>query len=161
MSEYAIDTGGQDTITEEAIRSKVTEKSFERGEGYYDHGMVNYVVRRGDRLFARVQGSDWNLIYDTGVFLNGDDFTASCACPYDWGGYCKHIVAVALTYLRDSDTLEVRPPLEETLSGMDAGELRALALRMVERDPRMANVIDGLDHLDEEPDCDCDDFWWE
>ena len=44
---------------------------------------------------------------------------------------------------------------------MNADELRALALRMAERDPRMANVIDGLDHIDEEPDCDCEDSWRE
>ena len=147
-------------ITEKTIRDKVQDSSFQRGERYYDHGMVDYVIRRGDRLFAKVHGSE-ELPYDTAVFLNGDTFTASCTCPYDWGGYCKHIVAVALTHLRDADSIEQRPPLEQTLSAMNADELRALALRMVERDPRMANVIDGLDHLDEEPDCDCEDHWWE
>ena len=150
-----------DAITEETIQANATEKSFERGEGYYRVGMVESVIRRGDRLFARVHGSGWDVIYNTGIFLDTNDFTASCSCPYDWGGYCKHIVAVALTYIRDAGVIEERPPLEETLSGMDADELRALALRMVERNPRMADVIDGLDLSDEEPDCDCEDCWWE
>ena len=148
-------------MTEETIQAKVTEKSFERGEGYFNAGMVKRVIRRGDRLSARVHGSEWGLIYDTAVSLDGNDFTASCSCPYDWGSYCKHIVAVALTYIRDADAIEERPPLEETLSGMDADELRALALRMVEREPRMADVIDGLDLPGKEPDCDCEDCWWE
>ena len=137
-------TTSQTPITEETIRRKASEKSFERGEGYYRSGMVDYVVRRGDRLFAKVQGSDWDVCYDTGVFLDGDDFTASCTCPYDWGGYCKHIVAVALTFLRDADEIEDLSPLEKKLSKLDADELRALAIRMVETNPRMADVIDGF-----------------
>lgn len=144
-----------DAMTEETIQANSTEKSFERGEAYYQRGMVEYAVRRGDRLFAKVQGSGWDARYDTAVFLTGDDFTASCTCPYDWGGYCKHIVAVALTYLRDAETLREQTPLEEKLSEFDADRLRALVIRMVERNPIMAGMIDRFDTPEGEID-DCD-----
>ena len=81
-----------DAITEDAIRAKVTAKSFARGVDYYRQGAVAEATRRGNRLFARVQGSEWQP-YRVGVAIDGDgDFAAACTCPYDWGGYCKHIV---------------------------------------------------------------------
>jgi len=33
-----------------------------------------------------------------------------CTCHYDWGGYCKHIVAVLLTFIRDRAEIADRPP---------------------------------------------------
>ena len=43
-------------ITEDDILSMATEKSFERGVDYYDSGLVESVTKRGNRLFAEVQG---------------------------------------------------------------------------------------------------------
>ena len=44
-----------DAITEDAIRAKVTAKSFARGVDYYRQGAVAEATRRGNRLFARVR----------------------------------------------------------------------------------------------------------
>ena len=124
-------------ISEDTILEKVTEKSFRRGKEYYDWGMVESIVRRGNRLFAEVLGSEEDL-YHVGVFFQQDDFTASCTCPYDWGGYCKHIVAVFLTWIHDRDSVPVRTPIEELLSELDADRLRTLIFHMVETDPGVA-----------------------
>ena len=128
-------------ISEELILAKVTSKSFERGKDYYDWGMVETIVRRGNRLFAEVLGSEEDP-YNVGVFFQQDDFTASCTCPYDWGGYCKHIVAVLLTWINDRDLVAARAPIEELLSQLDADRLRALIFQMVETDPGLAETID-------------------
>lgn len=128
-------------LTEELILTKVTEKSFERGEDYYDSGMVESVVRRGSRLFAEVLGSEEDP-YHVGVALREGDFEASCTCPYDWGGYCKHIVAVLLTWIHDRDLVAVRAPVEDLLAKLDADKLRALIFRMVEADARLSETID-------------------
>ena len=128
-------------ISEDTILEKVTEKSFARGKEYYDWGMVESVVRRGNRLFAEVLGSEEDL-YHVGVLFQQDDFTASCTCPYDWGGYCKHIVAVFLTWIHDRDSVPVRTPIEELLSELDADRLRTLIFEMVETDPGLAETID-------------------
>ena len=128
-------------LTEELILAKVTEKSFERGEDYYDSGMVEAVVRRGSRLFAEVLGSEEDP-YHVGVAFREGDFEASCTCPYDWGGYCKHIVAVLLTWVHDRDLVAVRAPIEDLLAKLDADKLRALILQMVESDPGLSEAID-------------------
>ena len=128
-------------VADDLILEKVTEKSFERGKEYYDWGMVESLVRRGGRLFAEVLGSEEDP-YNVGVFFQQDDFTASCSCPYDWGGYCKHIVAVLLTWIHDPDSVPVRAPIEELLSDLDADGLRTLIFQVVEADPGLAETID-------------------
>ena len=128
-------------ITEDDILSMATEKSFERGVDYYDSGLVESVTKRGNRLFAEVQGSEWEP-YSVGVTLQEDDFTASCTCPYDWGGYCKHIVAALLTFVHDRDRVKVSAPIEDLLSKLNADELRALVKNMIEADPKLTEVLD-------------------
>ena len=128
-------------VADDLILAKVTEKSFERGKEYYHSGMVESVVRRGNRLFAEVLGSDEDP-YNVGVFFQKDDFTASCTCPYDWGGYCKHIVAVLLTWIHDTDLVTVRAPIEELLSKLDAARLQELVFQMVETNPGLSETID-------------------
>lgn len=131
------------TITEDHILEKVTESSFERGMDYYKSEMVQLPTQRGNRLSADVLGSEWEP-YCVGVTFQEDGFSASCTCPYDWGGYCKHIVAVLLTFIHDRDRITMRPPTENLLSDLDADELKALVIRMVESDPRLADFVDSF-----------------
>lgn len=132
-------------VSEEMILAKVTEKSFKRGTDYYDWGMVETVIRRGSRLFADVLGSEEDL-YHVGVSFQEGDFSASCTCPYDWGGYCKHIVAVLLTWMQDGDSVAVLTPVEDMLAALDTDKLRALVFAMVETDPGLAEIIDDFSH---------------
>ena len=130
-------------VTEDLILTKVTAKSFERGRDYYESGMVESVTQRGNRLFADVLGSEWEP-YHVGVTLQDGDFRASCICPYDWEGYCKHIVAVLLTWIHDRDLIAVRAPVEDLVSKLDVDKLKALILQMVESEPGLAETIDEV-----------------
>ena len=58
-------------VGEDLILTKVTEKSFERGEEYYESGMVESAVQRGSRLFAEVLGSEEDP-YRVGVSFRGE-----------------------------------------------------------------------------------------
>jgi len=82
-------------FTEGDIRSSATSQSFARGQSYYHSGAVSALTLRGDQLTARVAGSDYEP-YRVNVALDQDGriASASCTCPYDWGGYCKHIVTL-------------------------------------------------------------------
>ena len=99
------------------------------------------MTQRGNRLFSDVLGSEWEP-YNVGVTLEERDFRASCTCPYDWEGYCKHIVAVLLTWIHDRDLVAVRAPVEELVSKLDVDELKALVLQMVESAPELAEAIE-------------------
>ena len=62
-----------ESITEELILTKVSEKSFKRGEEYFNWGLVESVVRRGSRLFAQVLGSEEDA-YQRGYLVPGRRF---------------------------------------------------------------------------------------
>ena len=133
-------------ITEAAIRAKVTEKSYDRGVDYHNWGMVERATLRGSQLFAEAPGSEWQN-YQVGVNFTDDSFTASCTCPYDWGGYCKHIVATLLTCNNgDGDHVPIATaaPVADLLAGLDADALRALAHRLVEAEPSLIDIVDDF-----------------
>ena len=134
-------TGEIHAIVEDDILEKFTPKSFERGRDYYDSGMVERAVRRGNRLFAEVQGSSF-APYSVTAILRGRDFEASCDCPYDWGGYCKHIAAMMLSFIHDAGRFEERVPLEDALAPLDADALRALIIRMIVANPYLVDELE-------------------
>ncbi len=128
-------------MSEDSILTKVSQSSFERGRAYYNSGMIQSVIQRGDWPYVEVSGSEWQP-YRVDVSLHEDDFSASCTCPYDWGGYCKHVVAAMLIFIHDNHLDSVRPPSEDLLSKLGASELRALLIRIVDSDPELADLVD-------------------
>jgi uncharacterized Zn finger protein len=130
-------------LDESTIHDHATPESYRRGEDYYERGAVLTSTQRGDALQAGVAGSDF-APYSVRVSFDGTEITsATCSCPYDWGGWCKHIVAVLLTCVREPETIRELPALEETLSDLDRAQLQDLLLKLVERDPSLADVIEG------------------
>ena len=47
-----------------------------------------------DSAKALVQGSQGNFYEVIYYGLKHGFMTTSCTCPYDWGGICKHVVAM-------------------------------------------------------------------
>jgi hypothetical protein len=47
-------------LSKATIRHHTIAQSFERGQSYYRAGSVNSLIQRGDRLLARVEGSEVN-----------------------------------------------------------------------------------------------------
>ena len=137
-------------ISEDDMRAKVTEQSYDRGVDYYHSDTRESATLRGSQLFAAVPGSEWEP-YQVGVTFLGGDFTASCTCPYDWGGYCKHVVAAVLAVIDEDPPVPVdtAPPLADLLDNLDAPALRALVHRLVEDAPALVEVVD--DFCDTEP----------
>lgn len=84
--------------TEVFIRAMATSKSFDRGVEYLEHRTVRRFEKRGNVVMARVEGTSYQP-YRVRVLLNkdGEVDEAECNCPYDWGGWCKHVVVAVLT----------------------------------------------------------------
>ncbi len=49
-----------------------------------------------------------------------------CSCPYDWGGICKHIVAVLLVLVHASDKIQENAEMGEPLADLSAEQLRQI-----------------------------------
>ena len=92
------------------IRALATSTSYDRGEEYMAYGVVHNLVLEGETYRAHVYGSSR---YTVRVWDDEGDVEASCTCPYDWGGVCKHIVAVMLTILEQEEE-------GETITRVDA-----------------------------------------
>jgi uncharacterized Zn finger protein len=130
------------TFTEADIRAGAAGQSYARGVSYYHEGAVSDVVRRSNVLTAHVQGSEY-APYEIAVTLtdDGNIGRATCTCPYDWGGYCKHIVAVLLTALQ-ADAVAVKPDLDTLLAGLTEAQLRRIIHAVAEDQPALIEAIE-------------------
>jgi len=75
------------------IKKLCTETSFVRGLEYFHMGNVTNLEQFGNKITATVEGT---RDYTVTIRTDKKTITATCTCPYDWGGYCKHIVATLI-----------------------------------------------------------------
>jgi uncharacterized Zn finger protein len=129
-------------LSDATIRRESTAQSFERGQDYYHSGAVFDVVRRGDQIVAQVEGSQYEP-YTVSVDLAEEGIIdAECDCPYDWGGWCKHIIATLLLCQRQPERIQVRPSVEDLLADLDRAQLCTVLARLTEYD---ASLIDPIE----------------
>jgi uncharacterized Zn finger protein len=127
-------------LSEASIRRHTTAKILERGESYYHSGAVSALIQRGNTLQAQVQG---NEVHPYRVICSFDDSgikQANCTCPYDFGGWCKHIVAVLLLSLRQPESIEQRPSLERLLDRLDLVQTQCLVQDLVAKQPELIDL---------------------
>ncbi len=134
---------------ESTIRALATDASYYRGEEYYEIGAVRNLVLEGDAYRAHVHGT---RRYTVRIRGSGDDLDASCTCPYDWGGICKHIVATMLAILNqheDARDLKRIPaskpeepvPVDDILAPLSAEQLRSFVRLQILEYPKLAENL--------------------
>jgi uncharacterized Zn finger protein len=78
-----------------ALRNTAGETVFARGIPYHQDGQVEIVRLDRTRILARVAGSE---VYRCELVGVGKKFSGQCSCrAYSDSGFCKHLVATALT----------------------------------------------------------------
>ncbi|MGB4407961.1 MAG: SWIM zinc finger family protein [Sphaerochaeta sp.] len=130
---------------EDAIDSPVI---LQRGHAYYrDKCVLSLEMTHTNHYEARVAGTQ---LYT--VMLTLDDEREvediACTCPYDWGEYCKHEVAVlyALRHQLNSTphTLVTRPKeveLAPLLEKRSKKELLSFLLDYARKSPELASAL--------------------
>lgn len=127
-------------LTEAQIRKLATEQSFQRGDRYYQQGRILNPMRQNAVLWADCQGSE---LYQPRITLGKQGVvSADCTCPYDWGGLCKHQVALLLAYVHQPDTFHVVPPVSEMLASRSREDLIELVELMVQRYPNLLSLVE-------------------
>jgi tetratricopeptide (TPR) repeat protein len=132
-------------LSDDDIRQQTDEGSFGRGRSYFRNGHIVEPIRRGDTIEARCIGSEPAPYRVTATLAPAGDTggtpkRASCTCPR--GGFCKHIVALLLTWIDDPSRVTALPPVAEQLAGRSREELIALIERMLHRDPDLQRLIE-------------------
>ncbi|NDJ17305.1 SWIM zinc finger family protein [Myxacorys almedinensis] len=135
------------SISEGVIRHNSTENSLSRGKEYDRMGSVVDVVQRGAILQAEVEGTEVKPYRVTLEFDAGGITDARCTCPYEYGGWCKHIVATVLTCDRQPDKIEARPTLVQLLDRLNPVQTQRLVQELVAEQPELIELVDRQVHL--------------
>ncbi|MFP4017150.1 MAG: hypothetical protein ACLFUI_08960, partial [Halanaerobiales bacterium] len=81
---------------------------YNRGLRYYKQGAIaNYSLKKTESGTFRISGTVrgqyyYDLVIDLNIAANGKlYYKTRCTCPYDWGGECKHVVALLIKFFEE------------------------------------------------------------
>lgn len=118
-------------LTEQDIRDLANEKSFERGEELYECGAISHTYRIDKTIYGKCEGSEYTP-YDIEIDLSDDEIDPNCTCPFDWGGICKHQVALLLTFLYEPELFIELEDIATLLEPLDREKLILLITDLME-----------------------------
>jgi uncharacterized Zn finger protein len=126
-------------LTEQLIRDRASDQSYQKGCDYYKSGAIYNPVWQsapgGIVLMANCEGSTAPS-YRLRIELDeGGIRSVFCTCPYDWGGDCKHIVALLLLYLNQPDEFSQQKSVSDLLAGLERDALAAIIHHLVSQNP--------------------------
>ncbi|WLR42633.1 hypothetical protein LC087_18450 [Bacillus carboniphilus] len=132
----------------------IDDTILKRGRDYYEGDAVEGLVEAEPNQFAAiVYGSN---VYDVDVKLgyNEEVLSSFCDCPYDWGGHCKHEVAVFFAIreykktvntnpspIKKEETKKSPPTIEEVVKGLSQSQLVHCVLTMAQDHPELEQQI--------------------
>jgi superfamily II DNA or RNA helicase len=115
-------------LTIERLATLAGEAIFDRGQRYFRGGRVLSWTAEGTALRGRVKGSD-QYPYRVEIDLRPARPVVRCTCPFDMGSWCKHAVAVAMSYCVNGTGRNNRPPDgrgdRPNGNGREAGQARS------------------------------------
>jgi uncharacterized Zn finger protein len=129
-------------LSEVTIRHHAIAQSFERGQEYYRSGSAYSLVQRGNSLSAQVEGSEVDPYRVNIQFDIGGITSVTCTCPYDYEGWCKHIVATLLTCLHQPDQIDQRPELAKLLAPLNREQLQTIVQNLANEEPEWIDAIE-------------------
>ncbi len=129
-------------LSEVTIRHHAIAQSFERGQEYYRSGSAYSLVQRGNSLSAQVEGSEVDPYRVNIQFDIGGITSVTCTCPYDYEGWCKHIVATLLTCLHQPDQIDQRPELAKLLAPLNCEQLQTMVQNLANEEPEWIDAIE-------------------
>ncbi len=95
-------------VNEHKLQELAGAAVFHRGKAYWQHGMVKDCEFKDGILSGHVQGSEPQPYKVKIYFRNKDTIHPECTCPYDWGMFCKHSVALLLQWSREDQIQSVK-----------------------------------------------------
>jgi hypothetical protein len=127
-----------------ALRALAGGAVFGRGEDYARSGRVELLSDDGERVRARVLGTE---VYRVALRGRGREFEGECSCPaFADHGFCKHLVATALAANAAGEDGEAVPDrigaIRAHLRAQGADRLAEMVLDLAERDPALLDRLD-------------------
>lgn len=123
-------------------------RSWQRGEDYFRRGLVYSMLEDGGTILAKVKGTQ---NYKVRLWIEDGEIEGDCSCPMGDGGYfCKHCVAVGLTYLEGSrgtgktggaEPAVTLDDVRQYLGQQDTSKLVEIIMRQVMEDDRLCESL--------------------
>jgi SWIM zinc finger len=138
-------------LSEADIQAFTDDKSYQKGYDYYLNRSIIEPILSESVLRAFCHGSDRNPYRVEAALLPAGETSArklaatSCSCPR--GGFCKHLVALLLTWLHQPESFIVRKGLIGRLSMKSHEELVALLEQLIQRQRDVEPLIEMLMEL--------------
>ena len=130
------------------------KRILERGEDYYEEGLVTDVTKTSSGYHALVEGSE---VYEVEIEMDdGEIYDLSCDCPFaDGGNYCKHMAAVLYYLDTENEEDEQKEPdmswmeriaiqnkeLDDVISHIPEEEIRKFVKRLASEDSEIRNWL--------------------
>jgi SWIM zinc finger len=138
-------------LSEVDIQAYSDDVSFRKGyDSYFQHAIVEATLSESVlRAFCHSSsGSPYRV--EATLLPAGDKsahkvVSAGCNCPR--GGFCKHLVALLLTWIHQPERFVVRSWLMARLDEKSREELLALLEQLVQRQPDIAPMVELLIEL--------------
>jgi uncharacterized Zn finger protein len=130
------------TLSEAAILRYASAETFRAGRTCSQQGAVIAPVLYGTTLLAEVTEDTASPVFVSCTFQADGSIEATCTCQNQWGGWCKHRVAVCLVLLNQPENVKERPALEHMLEDFSQEELRTLIVKLTGQIPHLAEAID-------------------
>ncbi len=127
-------------ITQYHIQERCTEQSYMRGLAYFYDGAIGNPTLHDYTLSGTCQGTDIEPYRVTVELTPMGIADADCSCVYDWGGDCKHIVALLLTYVHEPDAILSLEPLLTALAEKPKSNLLQVISELLKRAPELAPI---------------------
>ena len=115
---------------------------FQRGQNYYRMGAIYNQRRQGMAIKSQCSGSYQDFYRQEVEFNEKGILSADCSCPVGDGGYCKHTIALLLTWVNDPDSFAELEALDRTLEERSKEELIALIKEMLDQAPELSSLLD-------------------
>ncbi len=129
-------------VTEAQVRKLGTSQSLERGKRYFNDGAIIDPILQSNELRAQCAGSGYEPYELSITFDKTGIAEMECACPYEQGGACKHLVALLLTCVRKSQAIRRLDSLDKMLAERSKKDLVEIIKGMVKHDAKLIHVIE-------------------
>ena len=130
-------------LTESIIRAGASAESFRRGQDYYEGGAISNTTRQGNVLTSDCEGTSAPFYRVQAELDEAGIRDAQCSCPYEYGGYCKHVVALLLTYVHHPKQFAVRQAPADLLADLSRDDLAALVTALLKRQPELYDWVEA------------------
>ncbi len=124
------------------IQAWVGPGSLRKGKSYFDRGTIIEPRRQGMTLKASCLGTS-AASYRVEVAIDDDGISvAECSCPVGFGGHCKHVAALLLTWLNTPEAFKEIADFDTSLEQRSQAELIALIRQMLQRYPDLEYLLE-------------------